>query len=140
MMRFFRRVFGGHGPSIYSDEPDSAEYDSDTQNMILSSIDLLELILAKGEELESERVINHFFNGENTDVIRAARFFDDLGYFISDKQHEKLHIVERDVLSVGWIEQTIPLMCRRAGEFDLDYDGWDIGQALGPRDTLFINS
>lgn len=140
MMRFLRRVFGGHGPSIYSDQPDNAEYDADTQNMILSSADLLEHMLANGEDLDSEHVINHFFSGEEIDVRRAVKLFDYLGFLIGEQGNGRLHVVERGVLSIDWIEQTIPLMFRRAGEFDLNYDGWDVGQVVGPQDTIVINA
>jgi hypothetical protein len=137
-MGFLRRVFGGHGPSIYADEDDHEHYDAETLDLILSSADLLERIRNSGEDLQMERVVSHFFVGEDHDVARAARLFENLGFLIGVKEDNRLQVVERATLSSAWIERTIPLMCRTAGEFELDYDGWDCGPRLGPNDQIVI--
>lgn len=140
MIRFLRRIFGGHGPSIYANDSNDgdAEYDAETQEMILSSFDLIEHLQAKGENLENERAISHFFVGEDQDIQRAADLFESWGFLIGMQEDNRLQIVERAVLSNVWIKHVIPLICRTAGEFDLDYNGWDCGRTLGPNDQLFI--
>ena len=134
MIRFLRRVFGRKGPSVFADEAEGDEqYDAGTQEMVLSSLDLLEHIASKGENLGSERVINHFFSGEPADVSRAVSLFDSMYYLTDVPEPHLLHVVTRSSLSVQWVKQTIPEMCCIAGEFELTYDGWDCGPEIGPK-------
>jgi hypothetical protein len=138
VIRFLRRVFGGHGPSIYDSQGDDENYDAETQEMILSSADLLEHLENKGEDLGENRAVSHFFVGEKPDIDRAACLFENMGFLIGVRENGRLQIVERAILSSAWIARTIPLMYRTGGEFELDYDGWDCSRPLGPQDELTI--
>ncbi|MCB2051869.1 MAG: hypothetical protein KDE63_10610 [Novosphingobium sp.] len=139
MIGWLRRIFGGHGPSIYSREEFSDEqYDPETQELILSSFDLLEHITNKGEALDSERLVNHFFSGEPANVQRSIPVFQDMLYLTDIHEPHLLHVVGRATLSRSWVEMTIPKMCRIAGEFELNYDGWDCGPEIGPNDQPII--
>ncbi|KHS49112.1 ribonuclease E inhibitor RraB [Novosphingobium subterraneum] len=138
-MNFLRRWFGPKQRSVFSDEAVGDEqYDPETQEMILSSFDLLEHMSAKGESFEKERVVSHFFAGEPRNVSRAALMFQDLAFVTDIPDHDRLHVVGRALLSHQWVEQTMPLMCRLAGEFELNYDGWDCGPEIGPDQQLTI--
>lgn len=136
-MKFLRRVFGRHGPTIYNDENDGEYYDAQTQEMIFSSFDLLER-LQNVLSLDSERIISHFFVGEDDNIRRSSGLFRDLGFLIGIQESNRLQIVERAIVSADWIERTIPLMCRTSGEFELEYDGWDCGRIIGPSDEIII--
>jgi hypothetical protein len=138
VIRFLRHIFGRKQPVDCDDQTDDGDYDADTQEMILSSFDLLEHLENKGEDLKSERVIHHFFVGNHRDIQRASRLFESQGFLVEIKEDNRLHIVERCVLSISWVQRTIPFMLQTSGEFDLEYDGWDCGQTLGPNDQLFI--
>ena len=138
MIKFLRRIFGGKRKGIFDDENEDNQFDAETQEMILSSFDLLERMVARGEDMSSERAISHFFVGNDSDVERASRLFEGQGFLIGLKEGSRLHVVERSVVDISWVEHTIPLMLQTGGEFELDYDGWDCGPALGPRDQMFI--
>ena len=133
MIRLLRKLFGRKGPSIYADEAFGDEqFDPETQEMILSSFDLLERMATKGERFDAERVVSHFFAGEPVNVRRAFLAFEDLDYVTDVPAKDRLHVVGRAALSTRWVELTIPQMCRLAGEFELNYDGWDCGPEIGP--------
>ena len=141
MIRFLRRVFGRHGPSIYANEAVGDEqFDPETQEMILSSFDLLERLVERGEKLEGDRIVNHFFAGDRKDVERAATYFRGMGYLTDSPEPHMLHVVENSKLSHRWVEDTIPKMCRLAGEFALNYDGWDCGAEIGPDQQLITRN
>jgi hypothetical protein len=139
VIRFLRRIFGRHGPSIYDNQHcDDGDYDTETYDMILSSIDLLEHLRNAGENVELERAVSHFFVGESCDIKRAGRMFRGLGFLIGVEEDNRLQIVERAILSDAWVARTIPFMHRTGGEFELDYNGWDCGRALDPTEELVI--
>ena len=139
MIRFLRRVFDRRGPSIFPDKVVGGEqYDPETQEMVLSSFDLLEHMVSKGEALNCERVINHFFSGEPANVRRAIPAFENMLNLTDVPEPHLLHVVGRANLSVQWVEQTIPVMCRIAGEFELNYDGWDCGPEIRPNEEPII--
>jgi hypothetical protein len=132
-------VFGRHGPSIYADQAHGDEqYDAETQELILSSFDLLEHMSSKGEDFEQERIINHFFSGWEQDLPRAATAFKGMGYLVDMPDKNRLHVVDRAFVSIDWVEATIPRMCQTAGEFELNYDGWDCGPAIGQNQRPII--
>ena len=138
-MGFLRRMFGRHGPSIYADEGRGDEqHDPETQEMILSSFDLLERFTAKGESSDIERVVSHFFAGEPANVARAVLVFEDMSYLTDVPEPDRLHVVGRATLSTDWVERTIPIMCRLAGECELNYDGWNCGPEIGPNQQPVI--
>jgi hypothetical protein len=135
MIAFLRRPFGHSQPSLYAKETVEGDvYDADTQEMILFSFDLLERMGDKGDSLDEEWLIGHFFSGEVENIRRAAGLFQSWGFYIGVQEECRLQITERNYLSVAWVETTIPMMCRTAGEFELNYDGWDCerGKDLDP--------
>jgi hypothetical protein len=132
-MGLLRWLFGPKRKSIFADEAIGDEqFDPETQEMVLSSFDLLEQMSARGEGFEKERVVSHFFAGEPPYVSRAVLMFRDLGFLTDIPDLDRLHVVGRGLLTHQWVEQTIPLMCRLAGEFELNYDGWDCGPEIEP--------
>ena len=138
-MGLLRRIFGRQGPSIYADERRGDEqYDPETQEMMLSSFDLLERIEAEGGSTDSERLVSHFFAGEPTNVARAAHAFEGMSYLTDIPEADRLHVVGRAALSTDWVERTIPIMCRLAGDFELNYDGWNCGSEIGPNQQPII--
>lgn len=125
MIGFLRRVFGGHKPNASTHEAKDDPYDAETQEMILSSFDLLEHMQAKGDDLEIERVISHFFFGADRDISRAEGLVRSWGFTLGEREPGRLQAIERAAPNRQWVGATIPMMCRTAGEFDLAYDGWD---------------
>ena len=79
-----------------------------------------------------------FFAGEPNNVVRAVSVFRSMSYLTDVPEGDRLHVVGRATLSIRWVEQTIPLMCRLAGEFELNYDGWDCGPEIGPNEQPTI--
>jgi hypothetical protein len=132
-MGLLRRLFGPKRKSIFADEAFGDEqFDPETLEMILSSFDLLERMSAKGERFEKERVVSHFFAGEPFNVSRAVSMFQGLGFLTDVPAPDRLHVVGRALLSRPWVENMIPQMCQLAGDFELNYDGWDCGPEIEP--------
>ena len=102
------------------------EYDEQTEEFLSSSQDLISLMERKGLDLSQPRLVTHLFFGEQANIRRASGFFQSQSYEVLEVDNERLLVGERAVVSKGWVEKAIPSICQAAGEFELNYDGWDV--------------